>query len=168
MRRTAKTVSFDKMSLRSLHLDSFRCHKWIAVSDIYMDFELMPYNQYNFNDLYIVENSGDNDGIFCVLRPHRNSVGEWSRADLWGYIKKYTKLLTFIDLRAPFMHLRTDESININGKIKHKVFILFPSMNPIETAVTCLYLKHHDHRYSVTDCIPFWFCSVCIFFVNKM
>ena len=133
------------MSLRSLHLDSFRCHKWIAVSDIYLDFELMPYDQYNFNDLYIVENSGDNDGIFCVLRPRRNSVGEWSRADLWGYIKKYTKLLTFIDLRAPFMHLRTDESININGKIKHKVFILFPSMNPIETAVTCLYLKHHDH-----------------------
>ena len=143
------------MSLRSLHLDSFRCHKWIAVGDIYLDFELMPYDQYNFNDLYIVENSGDNDGIFCVLRPRRNSVGEWSRADLWGYIKKYKKLLTFIDLRAPFMHLRTDESININGKIKHKVFILFPSMNPIETAVTCLYLKHHDHRYSVTDCIPF-------------
>ena len=97
-RRTAKTVSFDKMSLRSLHLDSFRCHKWIAVGDIYLDFELMPYDQYNFNDLYIVENSGDNDGIFCVLRPRRNSVREWSRADLWGYIKKYKKLLTFIDL----------------------------------------------------------------------
>ena len=75
------------MSLRSLLLDSFKCHKWIAVGDIYLDFELMPYDQYNFTDLYIVENSGNNDGIFCVLQPGRNSAGEWSRADLWGYIK---------------------------------------------------------------------------------
>ena len=67
MRRTAETVASHKMSLRTLDLDSFQCHKWIAVGDIYLDFELMPYNQYNFNDLYIVENSGDNDGIFCVL-----------------------------------------------------------------------------------------------------
>ena len=56
-----------KMSLRTLDLDSFQCHKLIAVGDIYLDSELMPYDQYNFNDLYIVENSGDNDSIFCVL-----------------------------------------------------------------------------------------------------
>ena len=99
----------------------------------------MPYDQYNFNDLYIVENSG-------VV---------WSRVDLWGYIKKFKNLLTFINLQAPFIHLRTDETVNINGKIKHKVFILFPSRNPIEIAITCLYLKHHDHQYSVTDYIPF-------------
>ena len=114
-RQTAETVSSLKMSLCTL--DSFQCHKWIAVGDIYLDFELMPYDQYNFNDLYIVEKSGNNDGIFCVLPPHRNSVGEWSRANLWGYIKKYKKLLTFIDLQVPFIHLRTDETVNINGNI---------------------------------------------------
>ena len=55
------------MSLRTLNLDSLKCHKWIAVGDIYLDFKLMPYDHYNFNDLYIVESSGDNDGIFCVF-----------------------------------------------------------------------------------------------------
>ena len=36
-RRTAETVASHKMSLCTLDLDSFQCHKWIAVSDIYLD-----------------------------------------------------------------------------------------------------------------------------------
>ena len=70
-------------------------------------------------------------------------------------IYDYGKLLNFIDLRAQFMNLKMDEKIVVNGIVKQKVFIFFPSCTPIKTAVTCLYLKHHDHRYSVTDNVPF-------------
>ena len=53
-------------------VDTIKCHKWIAVGDIYLDFTLMDYDRYNFNDLYIVHNSHENDGAFCVYRPRRN------------------------------------------------------------------------------------------------
>ena len=141
--------------VKPIDLDVFECHKWIAVGDIYIDYPLMDYDQYNFNDLYIVERSGDNDGVFGLYRPRRNGVRAWSRADLLCYIRNYKKLLTFIDLRAKFMNLRTDEKVLVNGKLKQKVFIFFPSSNEIETAVTCMYLYHYNHRYSVTDEIPF-------------
>ena len=48
--------------------ENIKCHKWIAVGDIYLDFRLMDYDRYNFNDLYILHNSCDNDGVFCVYR----------------------------------------------------------------------------------------------------
>ena len=35
-------------------VETIKCHKWIAVGDIYLDFTLMDYDRYNFNDLYIV------------------------------------------------------------------------------------------------------------------
>ena len=136
-------------------VDTIKCHKWIAVGDIYLDFTLMDYDRYNFNDLYIVHKSHDNDGFFCVYRPRRNIVGEWAKADLIGIIRNYKKLLTFIDLRAPFINLKTDEKVCVKGKLKQKVFIFFPSNNEIETAVTCLYLKHYNYRYSVFDNVPF-------------
>ena len=136
--------------------DTLDVHKWIAVGDIYLDFPLLDYDRFNFNDLYILQNSGDDDGVFCVYRPRRDVRGAWSTADLIGYVRNYSKLLTFIDLRAPFINLRTDEKIRVNGKFKQqKVFIFFPSANEIETAVTTLYLKHFDHRYSVSDVVPF-------------
>ena len=69
-------------------MDTIKCHKWIAVGHIYLDFTLMDYDRYNFNDLYILYNSCDNDGVFCVYRPRRNSVGEWAKADVIGFIKK--------------------------------------------------------------------------------
>ena len=108
------------------------------------------------NDLYIVDSSGNEDGVFCVFRPRRNGVGDWSRADLVGYIYDYGELLNFIHLHAPFINLKTDEKIKVNGEVKQKVFI-FSHLKPrsMETAVTCLYLKHHDHRYGVTDYVPF-------------
>ena len=81
-------------------VDTIKCHKWFVVGDIYLDFTLMDYDRYNFKDLYIVHNSGEKDGVFCVHTPPRNSVGEWPKADLKGYIKNYKKLLTFIDLCA--------------------------------------------------------------------
>ena len=141
--------------LEILDLTTFRCHKWIAVGDIFLDFTLMAYDQYNFNDIYIVESSGDQDGVYCIFRPRRNSFGQWARKTLVGYIKNYEKLLNFISLCAPFLHLRVDETVMINGQLKQKVFIFFPSMNNMETAVTCLFLKHYDYRYGVTDQIPF-------------
>ena len=67
--------------------ENIKCHKWIAVGDIYLDFTLMDYDRYNFNDLYILHNSRDNDGVFCVYRPRRNSVGEWAKADVIGSSK---------------------------------------------------------------------------------
>ena len=138
-------------------VDTIKCHKWIAVGDIYLDFPLVDYDRFQFNDIYLVGSSGENDGVFCVYRPRRNGVGVWARADLIGYIRNYKKLLTFIGLRAHFINLRTDEKVYVNGKLKQKVFIFFPSNNEIETAVTCMYLKHHEHihRYSVTDEVPF-------------
>ena len=75
--------------------------------------------------------------------------------DLIGYIYDYSQLLNFIHLQAKFINLKTDEKIKINGEVKQKVLIFFPSHTSAETAVTCLYLKHHDHRYSVTDTVPF-------------
>ena len=98
--------------------ENIKCHKWIAVGDIYLDFTLMDYDRYNFNDLYILHNSRDNDGVFCVYRPRRNSVGEWAKADVIGFIKNYKKLLTFIDLRAPFINLKTDVRVCVKGKLK--------------------------------------------------
>ena len=115
----------------------------------------MDYDRYNFNDLYIVHNSRDNDGVFCVYRPRRNSVGEWAKADVIGFIKNYKKLLTFIDLRAPLINLKTDERVYVKGKVKQKVMIFFPSDNEIETVVTCMFLKHYNHRYSVFDEVLF-------------
>ena len=103
--------------------ENIKCHKWIAVGDIYLDFRLMDYDRYNFNDLYILHNSCDYDGVFCVYRPRRNSVGEWAKADVIGFFKNYKKLLTFIDLRAPFIILKTDERVCVKGKLKQKVFI---------------------------------------------
>ena len=143
------------MCITTVPLDSFQCHKWIAVRDIVLDFTLKDYDRYNFNDLYIVDSSGNDDGVFCVFRPRRNGLGDWSRADLIGYIYDYSQLLNFIHLRAQFINLKTDEKIKINGEVKQKVFIFFPSHTSAETTVTCLYLKHHDHRYSVTDTVPF-------------
>ena len=141
--------------LEILDLTTFRCHKWIAVGDIFLDFTLMAYDPYNFNDIYIVESSGDQDGVYCVFRPRRNSFGRWARKTLMGFIKHNEKLMNFISLRAPFLHLRVDETVMINGQLKQKVFIFFPSMNTFETAVTCLFLKHYDYKYGVTDQIPF-------------
>ena len=136
-------------------VDTIKCHKWIAVGDIYLDFTLMDHDRYNFNDLYIVHNSRDNDGVFCVYRPRRNSVGEWAKADVIGFIKNYKKLLTFIDLCAPFINLKTDERVYVKGKVKQKVMILFPSDNEIETVVTCMFLKHYNYRNGVYDHPPF-------------
>ena len=146
-----------KMELKPVvhPMDTIKCHKWIAVGDIYLDFTLMDYDRYNFNDFYIVHNSRENDGVFCGYRPRRNSVGEWAKADLIRFIKNYKKLLTFIDLRAPFINLKTDERVCVKGKLKQKVFVFFPSDNEIETAVTCLYLKQYNYRYSVFDHAPF-------------
>ena len=145
------------MELRPVahNTDDIKCHKWIAVGDIYLDFTLMDYDRYNFNDLYIVHTSREDDGSFCVYRPRRNSVGEWAKADVIGYIKKYKKLLNFIDLRAPFINLKTDIRVCVKGKLKQKVFIFFPSNNEIETAVTCMFLKHYNYRYGVFDEPPF-------------
>ena len=109
-----------------VEVDTYDCHKWIAVGDIVLDFPLKDYDQYFFNDLYIVGSSGNDDGVFCVYRPRRNGVGEWSRADLIGYIYNYRELLNFINLRAPFINLKTDEKIKVNGETKQKVFIFFP------------------------------------------
>ena len=75
--------------------------------------------------------------------------------DVIGFIKNYKKLLTFIDLRAPFINLKTDERVCVKGKLKQKVFILFPSDNEIETVVTCMFLKHYNYRYGVYDEPPF-------------
>ena len=136
-------------------VETINCHKWIAVGDIYLDFTLMDYDSYNFNSLYIVHKSRDNDGAFCVYRPRRNSVGEWAKADVVCFIRNYNKLLTFIDLRAPFINLKTDERVCVKRKLKQKVYVFFPSENEIETAVTCLYLKHYNHRYSVFNDAPF-------------
>ena len=135
--------------------ENIKCHKWIAVGDIYLDFTLMDYDRYSFNDLYILHNSRDNDGVFCVYRPRRNSVGEWVKADVIGFIKNYKKLLTFIDFRAPFINLKTDVRVCVKGKLKQKVFIFFPSDNEIETAVTCMFLKYYNYRYGVFDKQPF-------------
>ena len=135
--------------------ENIKCHKWIAVRDIYLDFTLMDYDRYNFNDLYILHNSRDNNSVFCVYRPRRNSVGEWAKADVIGFIKNYKKLLTFIDLRAPFINLKTDVRVCVKGKLKQNVFIFFPSNNEIETAVTCMLLKHYNYRYGVFDEQPF-------------
>ena len=143
------------MSIKGIDIDTIQCDKWIAVGDIVLDFTLKDYDMYYFNDLYIVDSSGNNDGVSCVFRPRRNTLGEWSRADLIGYIDDYGELLNFIHLRANFINLKTDKKITVDGEVKQKVFIFFPSNTPMETAVTCLYLKHHDHRYSVTDCVPF-------------
>ena len=137
--------------------ENIKCHKWIAVGDIYLDFTLMDYGRYNFNDLYIVHTSHEDDGSFCVYRPRRNTVGEWAKTNVIGYIKKYKykKLLNFIDLRAPFINLKTDVRVCVKGKLKQKVFIFFPSDNEIETAVTCMFLKHYNYRYGVFDEQPF-------------
>ena len=143
------------MSIKVIDIDTIQCDKWIAVGDIVLDFTLKDYDTYYFNDLYIVDSSGNNDGVFCVFRPRRNTLGEWSRADLIEYIYDYGELLNFIHLRANFINLKTDKKITVDCEVKQKVFIFFPSNTPMETAVTCLYLKHHDHRYSVTDCVPF-------------
>ena len=55
---SSHTVSFIqiKMALKPVAhaVDTINCHKWIAVGDIYLDFTLMDYDRYNFNDLYIV------------------------------------------------------------------------------------------------------------------
>ena len=131
------------------------CDKWIAVGNIVLDFTLKDYDRYNFNDLYIVDSSGNEDGVFCVFRPRRNGVRDWSRADLVGYIYDYGELLNFIHLCASFINLKTDEKIKVNGEVKQKVLIFFPSKTLMEMAVTCLYLKHHDHRYGITDYVPF-------------
>ena len=141
--------------IKAIEVDSYDCHKWIALGDIVLDFPLKDYDTYYFNDLYIVDSSGNNDGVFSILRPRRNGIGDWSRADIIGYIFGYGELLNFIHLRAKFINLKTDEKIKVKGEIKQKVFIFFPSQTHEETAVTCLYLKHHDHRYSVTDEVPF-------------
>ena len=86
------------MHIRTVPLDSFQCDKWIAVGDIVLDFHLKDYDRYNFNDLYIVDISGDKDGVFCVFRPRQNGLGDWSRVDLIGYIYDYSELLNFIHL----------------------------------------------------------------------
>ena len=143
------------MCIKTVPLDSFQCDKWIAVRDILLDFTLKDYDHFQFNNLYIMHRSGNNDGVFGVYRPRRNTYGNWSRADLIGFTFDYGELLTFIDIRAIFINLRTDEKININREVKQKVLIFFPSHTPMQTAVTCLYLKHHNHRYSVTDEVPF-------------
>ena len=106
-------------------VDTIKYHKWIAVVDIYLDFTLIDYNRYNFNDLYIVHNSCQNNGVFCVYRPRRNSVGEWAKADVIGYIKNSKKLLTFIDLHAPFINLKADERVCVKGKFKQKYSFSF-------------------------------------------
>ena len=111
------------MRIKTVQLDTFECHKWIAVGDIVLDFLLKDYDTYNFNDLYLLKSSGNNDGIFCVFRPRRNGVGVWSRADLVGYIYDYGELFNFIDLRAKFINLKTDEKIIVDGEMKQKVFI---------------------------------------------
>ena len=111
------------MHIKMLEVDTYDCHKWIAVGDIVLNFPLKDYDQYFFNDLYIVGSSGNDDGVFCVYRPQRNGVGEWSRADPIGYIYDYGELLNFINLRAPFINLKTDEKIKVNGETKQKVFI---------------------------------------------
>ena len=108
-----------------VEVDMYDCHKWIAVGYIVLDFPLKDYDQYFFNDLYIVGNSGNDDGVFCVYRPHRNGVREWLRADLIGYIYDHGEILNFINLRAPFINLKTDEKIKVNGETKQKVFIVF-------------------------------------------
>ena len=118
-------VIHNKMCIKKVEMDMHDCHKWIAVGDIVLNFPLKDYDQYFFNDLYIVGSSGNDDGVFCVYRPQRNGVGEWSRADLIGYIYDYGELLNFINLRAPFMNLKTDEKIKVNGEMKQKVFIFF-------------------------------------------
>ena len=141
------------LDLKTHPVDSIQCHKWIAVGDIYLDFMLMDYDHFNFNNKYIVRSG--RDGIFCVYRPRRNTRGAWSRTDLIGYIKNYEKLLNFIDLRAPFINLCTDEVVVVDGKIKQKVIIFFPSETEIETIVTCMFLKHYNHRYSITDTLHF-------------
>ena len=143
------------MLIKTVEVETLECDKWIAVGDIILDFTLKDYDRYNFNDLYIVDSSGNEDGVFCVFRPRRNGVGDWSRADLVGYIYDYGELLNLIHLCAPFINLKTDEKIKVNGEVKQKVFIFFPSKTPMETAVMCLYLKHHDHRYGITDYVPF-------------
>ena len=148
-------VIHNKMCIKTVEVDMYDCHKWIAVGDIVLDFPLKDYNQYFFNDLYIVGSSGNDDGVFCVYRPRRNGVGEWSRADMIGYIYDYGELLNFINLRAHFINLKTDKKIKVNGEMKQKVFIFFPSHSPEKMAVTCLYLKHHDHRYGVTNYVAF-------------
>ena len=125
------------------------------MGDIFLNFTLKDYDTYFFNDLYTVAKSGNDDGVFCVYRPRRNGTGLWTSAHLLGYIYDYGKLLNFIDLRAQFIKLKMDEKIVVDGVVKQKVFIFFPSCTPIETAVICLYLKHHDHRYSVTEDVPF-------------
>ena len=141
--------------LTTLQIDNIEVHKWIAVGDIFIDYPLMDYDMYQFNDLYLVEKSKDYEGLYCVFRPRRNGRGAWSRADLICYIRGYEKLLNFINLRARFINLRTDEKVFVDGKFKQKVFIFFPFRKEMDTAVTCMYLSHYDHRYSVTDTIPF-------------
>ena len=142
------------MRINAIPVDSYKCDKWIAVGDIVLDFILKDYDSYNFNDLYIVGSSGNDNGVFCVYRPRRNGVREWSRADLIGYIDDYGHLLNFINLQAKFINLKTDEKIVIDGEVKQKVFIFFPSHMAMEAAVMCMYLKHHDYRYTVTDSVP--------------
>ena len=58
-----------KMELKPVvhPVDTIKCHKWIAVGDIYLDFTLMDYDRYNFNDLYIVHDSCENDGVFVSI-----------------------------------------------------------------------------------------------------
>ena len=50
--------------ITAIEVDSYNCHKWIAVGDIVLDFPLKDYDRYYFNDLYIVDSSGNNDGAF--------------------------------------------------------------------------------------------------------
>ena len=117
-------VIHNKMCIKTVEVDTYDCHKWIAVGDIVLNFPLKDYNQYFFNDLYIVGSSGNDDGVFCVYRPQRNGVGEWSRADLIGYIYDYRQLLNFINLRAPFMNLKTDKKLKLM-EIRNRRFSFF-------------------------------------------
>ena len=70
------TRSTSKMHIKTVEVDTYDCHKWIAVGDIdlVLDFPLKDYKQYYFSDLYIVGNSGNDDGIFYVYKPRKNGV----------------------------------------------------------------------------------------------
>ena len=66
---TICTLNTSIMHITTVPLDGFQCDKWIAVRDIFLNFTLKDYDTYFFNDLYIVANSGNDDGVFCVYRP---------------------------------------------------------------------------------------------------
>ena len=143
------------MLIKTVEVETLECDKWIAVGDFVLDFTLKDYDRYNFNDLYIVDSSGNEDGVFCIFQLRRNGVRDWSRLTLLDISMTMENFSTFIHLCAPFINLKTDEKIKVNGEVKQKVFIFFPSKTPMEMAVMCLYLKHHDHRYGITDYVPF-------------